>query len=125
MRKPKRNIADKCGKEVADNRREQTSGRRTVRQLATGKTVRLIAVSPAAGRLKRGDKFEVLRACVGTTIPNRTKFRLACCDCGLVHWMLVYAPKLRKGRTLGLAVKRNTRATKARRKFLRTARTVR
>jgi len=94
-------------------------------KLATGKTMRLIAIARSAGRMKQGDKFEVLRPCVGTTIPNRTKFRLACCDCGLVHWMLVYAPRLRKGSVLGFAVKRDTRGTKKRRQFLRAARTVR
>ena len=47
----------------------------------------------------------------GWEIDNRIPFKISCCDCGLVHDVVVVAPKLRKGTALGIAVKRNTRAT--------------
>jgi hypothetical protein len=50
---------------------------------------------------------------VGISMPTNTKFRFACCDCGLVHDMVVAVP----GRKIfGFAVRRNARATAMRRR---------
>lgn len=51
----------------------------------------------------------------GFTIPNKTPYKLACCDCGLVHQIAIAAPGLRKGVKIGFAAKRDNRATAARR----------
>ncbi len=40
-------------------------------------------------------------------------FRLACCDCGLIHDMVLYHPK---GGNIGIAAERNNRATGQRRR---------
>lgn len=47
----------------------------------------------------------------GWEIKNRIPFRVSCCDCGLVHNIVIHAPGLRKGSTLGIAAERNERAT--------------
>ena len=41
-------------------------------------------------------------------------FKLACCDCGLVHDVVIVAGK--PGRKVGIAAKRNTRSTGQRRR---------
>lgn len=51
------------------------------------------------------------------TIPNRTVYKLACCDCGLVHQIVIAAPGP-KGKPIGFAAKRDNRATSQRRKSL-------
>lgn len=60
-------------------------------------------------------KYDDLKDGEGTTVLNKVPFRLACCDCGLVHDVAIVAP-IRKGKELGLAVRRNNRATAARRR---------
>lgn len=52
----------------------------------------------------------------GFTIPNKTIYKLACCDCGLVHKIVIAAPGLRKGVKIGFAAKRDNRATAAKRR---------
>lgn len=56
----------------------------------------------------------------GWTVKNGEIFKLACCDCGLIHEMVVMAIGLKKGATIGIAAKRNNRATAQRRKKPRT-----
>lgn len=51
---------------------------------------------------------------IGVEVPNGTIFRLACCDCGLVHDVVVLT-RNRRGK-IGLAMKRNKRSTTMRRK---------
>jgi hypothetical protein len=47
----------------------------------------------------------------GWEIRNRVPFKIACCDCGLVHNMVIVAPGKRRGAILGIAAERNPRAT--------------
>lgn len=50
---------------------------------------------------------------VGFSMKSKERFRLACCDCGLVHDMVLVS-----GRgVVGVAMKRNKRATTMRRKM--------
>lgn len=64
-------------------------------------------------------KYEQLIDGIGSTVKNKEKFKLACCDCGLVHDVAIVAPKVRKGVELGFAVARNKRATSQRRRQMR------
>lgn len=59
----------------------------------------------------------------GFEIPNRTQYKLACCDCGLVHRIALAAPGLKKGVGIGFASIRDNRATAARRRKPRTTTT--
>ena len=52
----------------------------------------------------------------GWETRNREVFKIACCDCGLVHNVVVVAPKVSKGKALGIAAERNNRATGQRRR---------
>jgi len=52
----------------------------------------------------------------GWTIRNREPFRVACCDCGLVHNIVIASLDKRKGAVLGIAAERNERATAAKRR---------
>jgi hypothetical protein len=52
----------------------------------------------------------------GFAVPLNEKYRLACCDCALVHDVVWAYDK--KTKELGMAVKRNNRATTIRRKNL-------
>lgn len=52
----------------------------------------------------------------GFAVPNKQIFKLACCDCGLVHQFAVVAEGVRKGAAIGIAAKRDNRATAARRR---------
>lgn len=58
----------------------------------------------------------------GWTILNRVPFRLACCDCGLVHDVLVRARGKNAGFILGIAAAVNRRATASKRAAIRKAR---
>lgn len=51
----------------------------------------------------------------GWTEQSGRIFRIACCDCGLVHDMVVVRGQ---GKEFGIAAKRNNRATSQRRKRL-------
>lgn len=48
------------------------------------------------------------------TVNSRELFRLACCDCGLVHDVVIVGG--RKGRPVGIAMRRNKRATAQKRR---------
>jgi hypothetical protein len=61
-------------------------------------------------------RYKSLRDGEGTEVLNRVPFRLACCDCGLVHDVVVVAAGKRVRKEIGFAVKRNNRATAARRR---------
>lgn len=50
---------------------------------------------------------------IGFSLRSRQKFRLACCDCGLVHDVVI---AVGKGGWFGMAMRRNKKATKSRRK---------
>lgn len=52
----------------------------------------------------------------GFEVPNGVVYKLACCDCGLVHQIVILAPGVKKGTLLGMAAKRDNRATAARRR---------
>lgn len=47
---------------------------------------------------------------VGFAMRSAQKFKLACCDCGLVHNVVIVA---RRGGHFGMAMERNKRATSA------------
>lgn len=51
----------------------------------------------------------------GISIRSKKIFKLACCDCGLVHDVVIAAG--RKGTEVGLAMRRNKRATGQRRRL--------
>lgn len=52
----------------------------------------------------------------GFTVKNREIFKLSCCDCSLVHELVISVPGVRKGVLIGIAARRNQRATAARRR---------
>jgi len=54
----------------------------------------------------------------GWEIKNRIPFKISCCDCGLVHNLVIVAPNTRKGAVLGIAAERNERATGQKRRHL-------
>jgi len=58
-------------------------------------------------------KYEQLVDGVGTTIPSSKLIRFACCDCGLVHDMVLVSED---NKPIGMAVRRNARATAGRRR---------
>lgn len=66
-------------------------------------------------------RYKQLKDKEGWTVNNKELFRLACCDCGLVHNVAIVAPTLRKGTPLGFAVERNKRATAARRRGMKSS----
>lgn len=47
------------------------------------------------------------------TIPSGVLYRIACCDCGLVHDLVLCSED---GKDIGIAVRRNNRATAQRRR---------
>jgi len=57
-------------------------------------------------------KYEQVIDGRGFAIRSRQKWRLACCDCGLVHDVVVVSGK---GGWLGVAMRRNKRSTAFRR----------
>lgn len=59
-------------------------------------------------------KYEQMIDEVGIELKSKELFRFACCDCGLVHDMVIVGG--RKGKPIGFAVRRNKRATTMRRK---------
>lgn len=52
----------------------------------------------------------------GFAIRNREMFLLRCCDCGLVHKMVVSSLKQRRGSIIGIAATRDNRRTAASRR---------
>ena len=49
------------------------------------------------------------------TIPSEQIYRMACCDCGLVHDFVFVSED---GKPIGIAVRRNNRSTANRRRAL-------
>lgn len=58
----------------------------------------------------------------GFSVCNREVFRIACCDCGLVHDFALYVPGKLRGTVIGIAAKRNNRATARRRAAMKSKR---
>lgn len=58
--------------------------------------------------------YKNLRDNEGVSFRSKEIFKLACCDCGLVHDMVLVASK--HGRSIGLALRRNKKATASRRR---------
>jgi len=52
----------------------------------------------------------------GFEVPNLTPYKMACCDCGLVHKIVLAAPGVEKGVGIGFASERGNRATAQRRR---------
>ena len=52
----------------------------------------------------------------GFTVPVGEVYRLACCDCGLVHDMVFISEDMKP---IGVAARRNNRATAQRRRKLK------
>jgi len=50
----------------------------------------------------------------GWTVNSKVPFQISCCDCGLVHTFVLVAGK--KGTPIGIAAKRDNRATGQRRR---------
>jgi hypothetical protein len=66
----------------------------------------------------RGDNFiQLTRVCDSAEIRNGETFRLACCDCHLVHDVEVWAEPLPDGAPLVIYLRCNWRLTKDRRKL--------
>ena len=59
-------------------------------------------------------RYRTLKSVDDFTVRSHEKFRFSCCDCGLVHDMLMVASP--KGRVIGVAIERNERATAAMRR---------
>jgi len=66
--------------------------------------------------MKRKTIYTVRIDGVGFTVPNHEVFKLQCCDCGLVHQVVIVAPDTEKGTPLGFAATRDNRATAQRRR---------
>jgi hypothetical protein len=52
-------------------------------------------------------------------IPNSVEYKLACCDCGLVHKIVIMAPDVPEGQLIGFSATRDNRATAQRRRRLK------
>jgi len=52
----------------------------------------------------------------GFAVPSGTVYRIACCDCGLVHDFVFISED---GKDIGIAARRNNRATSARRRNIK------
>lgn len=59
-------------------------------------------------------KYPRIKDGEGVDLKSGQIFKFACCDCGLVHDMVIVSGK---GRNVGLAMKRNKRATAAMRRY--------
>lgn len=105
---------------MKDDPNNHIFGRKLSKLIAT---MRRLPEPPAKAQpqpaIANGMKYEQLIDGIGSTVKNKEKFRLACCDCGLVHDVAIVAPKARKGVELGFAVARNKRATSQRRRQMR------
>jgi hypothetical protein len=52
----------------------------------------------------------------GFVVPSETIYKIACCDCGLVHDFVFVSED---GKPIGIAAKRNNRATAQRRRHIK------
>lgn len=57
-------------------------------------------------------RYKVLIDCEGVEFKSGEIFKLACCDCGLVHRVALVS----SGKKIGLAMQRDKRATAAKRR---------
>jgi len=64
-------------------------------------------------------KYVKRENCEGFAVKNRIPFRLGCCDCGLVHNLVLHVRGRRRGFVIGIAAERNERATAAKRRTVR------
>lgn len=76
-------------------------------------------LAASGGSASRRSKYKVLIDGEGETVSNKSIFKFACCDCGLIHNVVIVAPNTRKGVELGFAVQRNKRATGQRRRWMK------
>jgi len=53
----------------------------------------------------------------GWEVKSKVPFQITCCDCGLVHTLVIVAG--RKGAAIGIAAERNNRSTGQRRRQLK------
>jgi len=60
--------------------------------------------------------YQVLADCEGVELESGVPFRFACCDCGLVHDVVIVS---HDDKPVGFAVKRNAQATADRRREAR------
>ena len=60
-------------------------------------------------------KYKQGKDCEGFEVPSGTIYRIACCDCGLVHDFVFVSED---GKPIGIAAKRNNRATAQRRRHV-------
>lgn len=63
----------------------------------------------------KGSDYEVMTDGVGIAMEPNKMFRFACCDCGLVHDMVIATQSKKE---FGIAVRRNKSATRWRRAWL-------
>lgn len=70
-------------------------------------------------------KYDQLVDGVGDTVPANQKWRLACCDCGLVHDIVLVPGVGKEKHLIGIAVRRNARSTAARRRGMGVVKIVR
>lgn len=61
-------------------------------------------------------RYHVLTDCEGVKLESGIPFRFACCDCALVHDIVIVSTD---EKPVGFAVKRNKRATSARRRSIK------
>ena len=59
-------------------------------------------------------RYTPRKDCEGWSVESGEVFKLACCDCGLVHQMVLVSD----GERIGIAARRDNRATAARRRKL-------
>lgn len=81
----------------------------------TSNKLRAVAL-PGLGMRPQRTAYTQRKDNEGFEVPNGEIYKLACCDCGLVHQIVIVAPGLKKGTPLGMAAKRDNRATAARRR---------
>lgn len=79
-----------------------------------------VSAAPASGGIgvSNGDllmKYKQRNDGEGFEVPSGTLYRIACCDCGLVHDFVFVSED---GRPIGIAAKRNNRATAQRRRHV-------
>lgn len=60
--------------------------------------------------------YQTLKDCEGVAIDSGEPFRFACCDCGLVHNVVIVS---QDNKPVGFAVKRDKQATVDRRKTMK------
>jgi len=60
-------------------------------------------------------KYKQRKDCEGFEVPSGMIYRIACCDCGLVHDFVFVS---QDGKPIGIAAKRNNLATAQRRRHV-------